>query len=45
MSEHCRPFAATAAKGSITHLDYLAQLIEGEANARADRATARRIEV
>ena len=43
ISEHCRSFAATAAKDSIAHLDYLAQLIEGEANARADRATARRI--
>jgi DNA replication protein DnaC len=43
-SEHCRPLAATAAKDSIAHLDYLAQLIEGEANRRADRATARRIQ-
>jgi DNA replication protein DnaC len=43
ISEHCRPFAATVAKNSTTHLDYLAQLIEGEANQRADRATARRI--
>lgn len=43
ISEHCRPFAASAAKNSTTHLDYLAQLIEGEANQRADRATARRI--
>ena len=43
LKEHCRPLAATAAKNSITHLDYLAQLIEGEAALRADRAVARRI--
>lgn len=41
--EHCRPAAATAAKQSITHLDYFFQLIEGEAAARSDRAVARRI--
>jgi len=35
--------SATAAKNSITHLDYLAQLIEGEAALHADRAVARRI--
>jgi len=43
LKEHCQPLAATAAKNSITHLDYLAQLIEGEAALRADRAVARRI--
>ena len=43
LKEHCRPLAATAAKNSLTHLDYLAQLIEGEAGLRADRAVARRI--
>jgi len=41
--EHCRPLAASAAKRSLTHLDYLAQLLEGEAALRADRAVARRI--
>jgi DNA replication protein DnaC len=41
--EHCRPLAATAAKNSLTHLDYLDQLIEGEAALRADRSVARRI--
>jgi DNA replication protein DnaC len=43
LKEHCQPLAATAAKNSITHLDYLAQLIEGEAALYADRAVARRI--
>ena len=43
LQEHCRPFAATAAKNSLSHLDYLAQLIEGESALRADRAVARRI--
>jgi DNA replication protein DnaC len=41
--EHCQPLATTAAKNSIPHLDYLAQLIEGEAALHADRAVARRI--
>lgn len=41
--EHCQPFAATAAKNSLAHLDYLAGLIEGEATQRADRAVLRRI--
>jgi DNA replication protein DnaC len=41
--EHCQPLAATAAKNSLGHLDYLAQLIEGESAQRQDRATARRI--
>lgn len=43
IKEHCQPLATTAAKNSITHLDYLAQLIEGEAALRADRSVARRI--
>jgi hypothetical protein len=43
LKEHCRPLAAKAAKNSIAHLDYLTQLIEGEAAARADRAVLRRI--
>jgi DNA replication protein DnaC len=44
LKEHCQPLAATAAKNSITHLDYLSQLIEGEAALRADRAVARRLQ-
>ena len=43
LKEHCQPLATTAAKNSIAHLDYLAQLIEGEAALHADRAVARRI--
>ena len=42
--EHCQDQAAAAAKNSLSHLDYLAQLIEGEAALRADRAVARRIQ-
>ena len=44
VKEHCQPLAATAAQNSLSHLDYLAQLIAGEANLRADRAVARRIQ-
>lgn len=44
IAAHCRSFAAAAAKASLTHLDYLAQLIEGEAGQQADRAIARRIQ-
>jgi DNA replication protein DnaC len=44
VKEHCQPLAANAAKKSLAHLDYLAQLIEGEATLRADRAVARRIQ-
>ena len=44
IKEHCQPLAAAAAKNSITHFGYLAQLIEGEAALRADRAVARRIQ-
>jgi DNA replication protein DnaC len=44
LKEHCQPLAANAAKNSIAHLEYLAQLIAGEANLRADRAVARRIQ-
>ena len=42
--EHCQAQAATAAKTSLSHLDYLAGLIAGEAALRADRAVARRIQ-
>jgi DNA replication protein DnaC len=44
LKEQCQAMAATAAKKSITHLDYLQQLIEGEAALRDDRAVARRIQ-
>jgi DNA replication protein DnaC len=44
IKEQCQSLAATAAKKSLTHLDYLTQLIEGEAALRADRAVARRIQ-
>jgi len=44
IQEHCSSFAATAAKNSLSHLAYLAQLIEGESALRADRAVARRIQ-
>ena len=43
IKEHCQSFATTAAKNHLTHLDYLAQLIEGEAALQADRTIARRI--
>ncbi len=41
--EHSAPLATRAAREERSHLDYLAQLIEGEAALRADRATLRRI--
>lgn len=44
IKEHCQTLATAAAKNSITHFNYLAQLIEGEAALRADRAVARRIQ-
>ena len=43
LKEHARDFANKAARNSLGHLDYLEQLIEGEAQARADRTVARRI--
>ena len=43
IKEHCQPLATTAARDSLTHLDYLGRLIEGEAALRADRAIARRL--
>jgi len=42
--EHCQAFAASSAKNSLSHLDFLAELIEGEAAQRADRAVVRRIQ-
>lgn len=44
LKEHCQPLATAAAQQSLGHLDYLSQLIEGEAALRADRAVARRIQ-
>ena len=44
IKEHCQTLATAAAKNSITHFDYLAQLIDGEAALRADRAVTRRIQ-
>ncbi len=41
--EHGATLATRAAREERSHLDYLAQLIEGEAALRADRATLRRI--
>jgi DNA replication protein DnaC len=43
LREHCQALAASAARDSVTHLDYLAQLVEGEVALRAERAVARRI--
>jgi DNA replication protein DnaC len=43
IKEHGAPLATRAAKEERTHLDYLVQLIEGEAALRQDRAVARRI--
>ena len=43
IKQHCQERAALAAKNNQPHLDYLAQLIEGEAAQRCDRATSRRI--
>jgi DNA replication protein DnaC len=37
------PLAMEAARKSVTHLDYLTTLIEGEANQRRDHATVRRV--
>jgi len=41
--EHYREVAAEAAKKGTSHIEYLATLIEGDAQARNDRSTARRI--
>jgi len=44
IKQHCRTLAATAAANSTGHLDYLGQLIAGQAGQRAQRAVARRIQ-
>jgi DNA replication protein DnaC len=41
--EHCEPLAAQAAREERTHLDYLAQLMEGEASQRDERTVQRRL--
>ena len=41
--EHCQALAAKAAAQQLPHLDYLAQLIEGEAAMRESRSIQRRI--
>jgi DNA replication protein DnaC len=43
IKSHYQAFATTAAQKQLTHLAYLAELIEGEASARETRAIARRI--
>ena len=43
MAEHYRDLAQQAAHQQWAHLDYLGQLVEGEARWRQDRATHRRI--
>jgi DNA replication protein DnaC len=43
VKNHYQAFATTAAQKQISHLAYLAELIEGEASARETRAIARRI--
>lgn len=41
--EHCQPLAAEALREHRPHLDYLAALVEGETQGRADRLVTRRI--
>jgi DNA replication protein DnaC len=43
LHEHFAPGATEAAQKHWTHVDYLARLIDGEAQARAQRATERRL--
>lgn len=43
IAEHYRDLAKQAAHKQWAHLDYLGQLVEGEAHLRQDRATQRRI--
>jgi hypothetical protein len=35
---HCQPMATKAAEQQLSHLDYLAQLVEGEAAMRENRS-------
>ncbi len=43
MAEHHGQLAAKAARDSLSHVDYLGRLTEGELNQRRDKATVRRI--
>lgn len=43
MAEHHNQLAAKAARDSLSHVDYLSRLTEGEINHRRDKATVRRI--
>jgi DNA replication protein DnaC len=43
MAEHHGQLAAKAARDSLSHVDYLCRLTEGELNQRRDKATVRRI--
>jgi DNA replication protein DnaC len=43
MAEHHSQLAAKAARDSLSHVDYLTRLTEGELNQRRDKATVRRI--
>jgi DNA replication protein DnaC len=43
MLEHYEPEARAAAENQISHVDYLARLVDGEAQLRRDRSIARRI--
>ena len=43
MAEHHCQLAAKAARDSLSHVDYLTRLTEGELNQRRDKATVRRI--
>jgi len=43
MAEHHGQLAAKAARDSLSHVDYLSRLTEGELNQRRDKATVRRI--
>ena len=43
MAEHHGQLAGKAARDSLSHVDYLSRLTEGELNQRRDKATVRRI--
>lgn len=43
ITEHYAPWANQAAQQQWSHVDYLAKLLEGEANLRRDRATQNRV--
>ena len=43
--EHYEPEAKVAAEKHLSHVDYLARLVEGEATLRRDRSIARRIKM